>query len=119
MSKAQEQLIGEKRSYIRDIMQSIPKQLIDSGFTAKTFDPYDEYLIAKDTMISVFYFRNDICYGYKEITKKFWLTYTIRNLNKRYIKVDGLHWIDKEGKYNITLFIPPDETEFTIDYSKI
>jgi hypothetical protein len=119
ISKAQEQLIGKKRAYVRDIMIIAQESLIDSGFTTTTHDPYDEYLVAKDTMNAVFYFKNDTCNGYKEIIKKFLLVYTIRNLNKRFIKVDGLHWVDKDGKYNITLFIPPDEKEFVIDYTKI
>lgn len=113
--KAQEQYMGQRRTYIKT---NSSFKFIESG-NAKDGSPYDYYEAVKDSIELVFYYRKDICYCYKEIINKSMLIQGIRDLNKRYVKVDGTHWIDKDSTIAVYLSIPEDGTVFTIEYSKI
>lgn len=113
--KAQEQYMGQHRTYIK---ANSSFKFIEAGNT-KDGSPYDYYEAVKDSIELVFYYRKDICYGYKEIINKSMLIQGIRDLNKRYVKVDGTHWIDKDSTIAVYLGIPEDGTVFTIEYSMI
>lgn len=116
--KGQGGFLGLERADIKKAMIGSNHPFLESGKT-KDGNPYDAYIGVKDSITVCFYFKKNACVDIKEIYNKVMLTTTIQFLNSRYIKIDGLHWLDKDGKFNIFMKILDDSDSFTVDYGKI
>ena len=109
--------IGLSRDYIHSHMH-------EKGFNtfspSKTFDntEYDMYILESLRMSTTFFYKGDTCIRYMELASKKKLNEVTADLDKRYVKIDSLHWINKKQSVNVVLIAPEGETVFSISFTK-
>lgn len=81
---------------------------------------FDQYSIQEDGKYNLicYFNKKEICFEFKEIIPATNVFSTIQSLNNKYIRVDDMHWINKNGSVKVT-YAPPTDGTFYVAFTAL